>query len=301
MHALSHQNRYEKKFALPTQRPRKNSSPIAPRQGSIGLKAVTALVGLTVLGGLAVLLNYGFASVAGPSAQSRAGGWTGEPTLYVVLVDVSASRPKGMIDEGEKFVRALCSKLHFGDKVAMLQIQQDGLTDNPHPPRFDDEMPLSKDPSSPTGVEIQSLKDEISNTAERIPTVFHVPDGRSNGYTDIMATLDLAGQTMSGDPRQRKVIIILSDMLQSTPQPGFEFENLERMPGQQWIGKQVKSGTMPDLAGACVLVVGPNSGTSDATKIIGFWKDYLMGAHASLSDGDYMTLLPALGSKHCGT
>ena len=52
-----------------------------------------------------------------------------QPKEYTVLLDVSASRPVRMIDEGKHYVDSLIERMCYGDRLFLLQMYERGVND----------------------------------------------------------------------------------------------------------------------------------------------------------------------------
>ncbi|HEY0674035.1 MAG TPA: hypothetical protein VGD27_17290, partial [Longimicrobiales bacterium] len=113
--------------------------------------------------------------------------------------------------------------------------------------------------------------------------------------TDLMATLQVAGQYVQDKGTRRPVLVIMSDMLQTVG--GINFEK-QPPPGNDWIVQQKDAGLIPDLRGACVIVVGADVTTPRALQIRRFWESYFRAANARVEQ--YRLIATDASALGCG-
>jgi hypothetical protein len=65
------------------------------------------------------------------------------------------------------------------------------------------------------------------------------------------------------------------------------------VPDAAWIERQRELGTLPDLTGACILVVGADATTPHGVRVREFWRAYLMAAGARLPDRNWRLIAPS--------
>ena len=214
---------------------------------------------------------------------------------YIVLIDLSASRNKAMLDEERQFLNELAGKLGFGDQIVLLQMQQAGLTD--HPLHWTVTMPSPKDASFVTSRDRNQLTAAQSGVRLALPSFFEAKDAVKVNHTDIFTTLQLAGESAHDGGARQTVLVLLSDMLQSGQ--GFEMERLAKMPPPSWIETEAHDGLMPQLGRVCVVAIGADATTASGVKIRNFWQAYFARAGARLLGQNYRATPPTVGAEFC--
>src|SRR2546422_6998081 len=110
--------------------------------------------------------------------------------------------------------------------------------------------------------------------------------GRKVWKTDIMTSLDLADRiTGRYGPRTRKVVVIMSDMIEDSERYDFKKLDLNAERTRQIIASEKNDGRLPDLAGVEVCVAGASAPhTRQFDKIREFWKAYFAASGGELVD-----------------
>jgi hypothetical protein len=215
------------------------------------------------------------------------------PRTYLFIVDVSASRTQKSLEEDKQFLYQVAQKLTYGDRVILMQMKQEGLKNDPMHGSVT--MPTAADPMLPTAREGLNLTGAIRTVTSAIPQYFK--SAAKVSHTDIFATLIAANDLARGGSGRPKTLVLLSDMLQSAN--GFEMQGLLRMPRAGWIDEQKRTGLMPQLDEACVVVVGADTTTKEGVQVLDFWKKYFSASGASLDPRDYHIYPPSLDQPLC--
>ena len=103
--------------------------------------------------------------------------------------------------------------------------------------------------------------------------------------TDLVSTLFDVSDVIRGSQPSHPRIIMLSDMLQSTP--GMNMENGGATSAGEWLRERKRQGMLPDLARACVVVIGGDRSTETGARAFGFWREYFAAAGAELKPSNY--------------
>ena len=77
-------------------------------------------------------------------------------------------------------------------------------------------------------------------------------------------------------------------------------EGLRAMPSANWVSRQKAAGTLPDLSGLCVVVVGARVDTNASQRVKQFWDEYFEATGARLEDANYMLRPVTLPEYPCG-
>lgn len=226
-----------------------------------------------------------------PGARSTETSATTEARQYTVLFDVSASRPSGMIAEGERFVDTLIDHMRYGDRLLILQMYEAGVNEG----KAELDLTLAKAPDSVILDQDKQLQTDRDGLKEPVHIFFGRAQRATVMHTDILTTLSIASEKISDDKKNE--LIILSDMLQSSQE--FEFEHLKHMPPPNWIAEQKLEGLVRPLYGACVLVVGGDPSTHEGVVVRDFWEKYFEASNAVLNTRNYRTTAPTEISSKC--
>jgi len=220
-----------------------------------------------------------------PSQASSAPEPSRTPQHFIVLVDRSGSRSVQQLADMRIVLQRLVYQLSWGDQLRILEVMQ---SDRDRIREFARTMPTPESPGSP------SRRDAIvSGNSKRAlmrfgSIVSDTAGVREVRWTDLLATLRRAGDYVRGNPQQ-PTIIILSDMLHSTPE--LQFERIERIPAPSWLAVQKELGLLPSFGGVCIMALGVETGSTRAVRARRFWESYFQTTGASLHRDDYRAAL----------
>ncbi|HEX6939173.1 MAG TPA: hypothetical protein VF158_07145 [Longimicrobiales bacterium] len=236
-------------------------------------------------------------SGVGDEAEGGAGGRAaGARTRQViVLLDLSASQTPAMLQESRRFLDGLVERLWFGDRVVLLEVHRAGVRDAAR--RWADTLPRLMDPthvSTRDRTRLAGARDAVRSVAR---AVFESARAGRAPHTDLFATLHVAAEYARDGGDRETVLVLLSDMLQSAG--GIEMDGLRRMPPDGWIARQKAAGTLPDLRGACIVVVGADATSEQGVAVRDFWLEYFRAAGARLAAENYRLLAPDAGEIGC--
>ena len=96
-------------------------------------------------------------------------------------------------------------------------------------------------------------------------------------------------------PGRDATLYIFSDMLQSNRT--IDMEGLRLMPSSNWVERERTAGTLPDLSGLCVYVVGARVDTNMSQRVKDFWQEYFDATGAVFEARNY-TLRPVELPEH---
>jgi hypothetical protein len=110
-------------------------------------------------------------------------------------------------------------------------------------------------------------------------------------YTDIFSSLLLAEKVFSAESR-RKVLILMSDMIEDYPPYAFDRMNWTPTTPQKLLADLETKKMIPDLSGVCVYVSGVSAPSAELARHIGsFWEAYFRKAKADLNPSRYAHVL----------
>jgi len=133
---------------------------------------------------------------------------------------------------------------------------------------------------------LRDLKEEF-----RADVAGGLAHGRASPYTDILSSLVVAEKLFADEPR-RKVLVLMSDMIEDTP--AYNFEKIRWGPDTttRLLTELDAKHMVADLSGVCVYVTGASARTAELAQHIGrFWEAYFKRAHADLDTSRYARVL----------
>ena len=132
--------------------------------------------------------------------------------------------------------------------------------------------------------QLKITKKAIKDTIHSI--VFNLD--RKINATKILESLQLAERVFKIYPKKRKVLVLFSDMIEESSLYNFKRLNLSKSTRNRIINQMRSSGTLPDLTGVKVYVVGAGAGAYNKmaikkmAAIQNFWIDYFDACGAVL-------------------
>jgi hypothetical protein len=201
---------------------------------------------------------------------------TKDPAQQLILAaDISPSQDSEVLRGHADLASALVTRLSFGDRLVVLQVREKGASAADRGRSLT--APQPKNPRKILASDRRQLSAFHKTALRMTKEVIDPNKSAALTNTDLLATLQLAGQHVQDKGMRKPVLVIMSDMLQTVG--SFNFER-EAPPGSDWIQRQKAEGLIPDLRGACVIVVGADVTTPHALQIKKFWEEYLRAANA---------------------
>lgn len=256
------------------------------------VSAIASAVVLPLLAAVTLLLS---GCGSGESANAAAAAGEDESELVIFVFDRSTSISSDQLVRAEALTRDRLRILDAGDRIAAMQLLQLSLAEPPR--RWSQSVPEGSDRGGSARqdslLRVRFLRDAGDYLAQFADTA-----GRDaiNG-TDILATLHDVGEELRVREGGGATLYLFSDMRQSNRV--IDMEGLRKMPPDGWIREQASAGTLPDLNGLCVVVVGARVDTEASQAVRQFWAEYFEATGAELRPGNYMYRPPALPERPC--
>jgi hypothetical protein len=240
---------------------------------------------------LALAMTAGCAPPSTPSGS--AGG-----TAIVVFVDFSQSvSGEDLAAFRREVEREILSTLGAGDRLLIAPIHDRTLTG--FRPLIDATLPAKPGFSgwmdnvltyNRQAKEFEShvllLKDKVATEVARVFT-----QRPASPHTDIMNSLLIAEQLFHDEPR-RKVLVLMSDMIEDSP--SYRFEQIAWSPAtvDKMLADLGAKGLIPRLPGVCVYVSGVSARSAELAQQIGrFWHAYFRRTGADMDPARYAHVL----------
>ncbi|HEU4882922.1 MAG TPA: hypothetical protein VFT45_11765 [Longimicrobium sp.] len=212
-------------------------------------------------------------------------------TQFVVAVDLSTSLTATERASHEALLHALVAELNYGDRLVLLKTHAAGIRDTSTARMVTMPTPRGTHP-------LQREKDELElarQTADLyVTSLFKTPP--ING-SDLFATMHSAGERAREATGGRKVLVVLSDMLQCTT--AVCMEQAGGLPDSAWIAGQKQQGLVPQLDGVCVSIVGVDATTAQGVSVREFWRHYFQTAGAEFNPQRYVHSASSPGVLRC--
>lgn len=214
------------------------------------------------------------------------------PAQFIVAVDLSGSINAAERSANKDLVSAFAQQLDFGERLIVLEAHADGVKNTPRP------VVIDVPEAGPGGF---ALADDSLNRTETIRIrsrdIDSVFTRGEAPLTDLFATLHTAAERLREAPDRPATIVMLSDMLQCAG--GVCMERPEQIPNPAWVAARAESGEIPNLRGACVVIVGADASTAEGRRVREFWTAYFTAAGARLREENYSYSLTSPRRLRC--
>lgn len=236
------------------------------------------------------------AAVAVGCGRSEASTLHNHPgTLLIAAVDISGSRTPSELQESATLLDRAIDRIGNGDRIVVLEMSQGAHEDGRH---WDDSIaPLHQWPDT-TPIDRRRAGDFRDDAHQTAATFFNPERARTIRTTDVLGTLFRAGEYARDAGGRRVTLLILSDMLNATPE--LNMEGQRGLPGEDWIAARVKRQIMPDLHNVCVTIAGADVRSSRGAAVRDFWNRYLTAAGAAFRLVNYRNMSSDPGEAACG-
>lgn len=243
--------------------------------------------------GAAVLL-WAAVGCGGEAVEARE---RAAPTQLAIFVyDRSGSMPTYQLELAHELTARRVLELDHGDLIVGMELLEASLAEPPR--RWSQQVPAreyaDQRVASDSVARIRFLRDArdymrtFTDTAARQP---------SRG-TDVLSTLHDVAADLRAHRGHRATLYLFSDMLQSNEQ--LDFERPGTRPRIDWVDSAAARGTLPDLGGLCVVVVGARVDTEAGQEVKAFWRRYFEATGAELRDHNYALRPVRLSEAPCG-
>jgi len=238
--------------------------------------------------GVLILPGCGGEDAAPPVAPER-------PRQFILLYDRSSSILDHELQHYRELTNGIAGELGHGDRIVAMELLQLSLTEPPR--RWAQDVPQREFRDRVMSRDSLVLARFATDVRDYLTIFTDVADREELLGTDILSTLQDAGDEIRGYPGYRTVLVIFSDMLQATQE--LNMEGLQRMPPADWVQRAAAGGRLPDFGGVCVLVSGARVDTPEAQRVKAFWMDYFQATGADLLDRNYGYRPPRLVPESC--
>ena len=134
--------------------------------------------------------------------------------------------------------------------------------------------------------QVLRLKEQVGTNVAQVFAKRYV-----SPHTDIFSSLLMAQKLFSDEPR-RKVLVLMSDMLEDNPP--YDFERIAWSPTTitKTLSELDAKGLIPKLQGVCIYVSGASAKSAELAENVGrFWHAYFRRAGADMDPSRYAHVL----------
>ncbi|PIP05274.1 MAG: hypothetical protein COX52_12805 [Syntrophobacterales bacterium CG23_combo_of_CG06-09_8_20_14_all_48_27] len=212
----------------------------------------------------------------------------------VVLVDYSESVRNARGDYLDAFDK-ITSQIEVGTHFFVWKITE--LSEMEPKPLIDEDFPPP--PPSPNEfyrkqamAKAQKETEERSKDIKKRMQAFLESEEELTKRTAILGSLHVAERVFKKDKKDKRALVILSDMIEDSSEYNFEREKLSDRRITEIIARERNRKRLPDLKGANVYVAGARASTrKQFYHIQNFWLRYFRECGANLSKENYGSVL----------
>ena len=232
-------------------------------------------------------------ALSSPSAAATSPG-----TAVIIFLDFSGSIQSGERARYQREIETLIlPSLSAGDRLLMAPIHDKTLTEFrplvqvilPAKPEFSgwrDNVLTYKRRVKEVEMRVLDLKAKVKTEVAGV-----MGKRYSSPYTDIFSSLLIAQKLFHDEPR-RKVLVLMSDMIEDTPE--YNFEKIAWSPSavEKLLVELEAKALIPELLGVCVYVSGASAKSAAlAEDIARFWEGYFRRSGADMQPSRYAHVL----------
>ncbi len=204
------------------------------------------------------------------------------PRAIVVFVDMSGSTNKARRTIYRKAFDKIYKNLREGDRIVVGTITSHSYID--FKPAIDAEIPKQSLWDNRLQYE-QNLTKTKKNVQKEVKRL--LSRKRGTPYTEILNSLNVA-DTILHKEKRKKILVILSDMIQDSKQYKFERHKITNKYIANVIRNQKEQNLIPNLAGVKVYAAGVSASSSKKFRSIQkFWARYFTESKADFSTHRY--------------
>jgi hypothetical protein len=205
------------------------------------------------------------------------------PRAIIILVDMSGSADQTRHTVCKEAFEKIYQNLQYGDRVVVGTIGSRSYID--FKPTVDEEIPKKT-------VWDNRLQFErnLTKTKEKIRKEVNKLLSFNGGslLTEILDSLNIADSIFHSEKERRKILVILSDMIQDSKEYNFDKDEIT----DEYINKVIRyrqeNNLMPNLMGVKVYVAGASAADSNKFRAVqAFWTHYFAQSGADFSPHRY--------------
>lgn len=234
------------------------------------------------------LILIGALLVCSPSRWSgeafgRSEGPSPSPRVIVILVDMSASADQARRTVCRDAFEKVYRNLQHGDRLVVGTITSQSYVE--FKPTVDEEIPKKTvwDNRLQYEKKLTDTQDKIRREVNKL-----LSEKQGTLLTEILDSLNIADIIFHDEKERRKILVILSDMIQDSKDYKFDKDKITEEYINNAIQSRQKNKLVPNLANVKVYVAGASAADSDKFRAIqAFWARYFAESGADFSPHRY--------------
>lgn len=241
-----------------------------------------------------IIILSAIATISTISACKKSEAPKEQTKSVFVLVDYSESVKDARKDYIDAF-RKIISEIKTGDHIFVWKITE--LSEMETKPLFDENFPFPppaknefywKQAMAKAEKEMKAKLNEIEKKMEALLN----SEEQLSKRTAILGSLQIAERVFKKDRKDKRILVIMSDMIEDSSEYNFERERLSDKRTAEIIGIERSKKSLPDLSGVTVYVIGAKAQTREQfNNIQNFWLRYFKECGASLPKENYGSTL----------
>lgn len=221
------------------------------------------------------------AGCGGDSVDARENSPPPEKVIFVY--DRSGSMPNYQLDLARELTDQRVGELDHGDRIVSMELLEASLAEPPE--RWTQRVPLREYPDERVSSDSMARQRFLRDARDYMRSFTDTVDRETISGTDVLSTLHDVAAELRAHPDHRTTLYLFSDMLQANQE--LNFERPGTRPPEDWVDSAAKKGTLPDLEGLCVMVVGARVDTDAGQAVRSFWERYFDVTGAQLRSRNY--------------
>jgi hypothetical protein len=213
---------------------------------------------------------------------------------FIVGVDISGSRSDTQLKESQQLLNKLVMRMRNGDKLVLVETYQSG-TDAAQ--QWADTIPRPRNAAKPSARDRNKLASFQRRASPIASSFFDPARAKQIKNTDLLGTLARAADYARAANGRRTTVLLLSDMLQTTPEVNMVHPG--GIPGADWIATRKADGRLPDLSNVCVVIAGADVTSDQGARVRAFWQKYFAATNATLPAAGYRNMISDPAELRC--
>lgn len=206
-----------------------------------------------------------------------------DPKLVIVFVDMSGSTNKERSTIYKNAFDMIYKTLDQGDRLVVGTITSRSFIE--FKPKVDEEIPEKSIWVNRLKYE-QNLTKSKANISQAVDKLFKEKHGTQN--TEILNSLNIADTIFHGEKKRKKILVLLSDMIQDSKEYNFEKVRITNKYITNIIENRIKQKLIPDFSGVKIYVAGASAKTPKRFRAIELlWTRYFHASKANFSTHRY--------------
>lgn len=217
------------------------------------------------------------------------------PRQLVLVYDRSTSITSDELELYQRLTGQALDGMSHGDRIVAIELLQLSLDETPN--RWSQSVPEREFPDRRMQRDSLTRVRFLRDARDYLRSYTEAEDREEYLGTDILSTLHDVSADVAAYPGHETTVVIFSDMLQANDE--INMEGLANMPAADWLQERASQSRLPDLSGACVVIVGARTDTQPGQRVKDFWEQYFATTGAVLLDRNYQYRPVEIPARSC--